>query len=192
MRKSIFSLIIFLCMLMFLSCTKNEIVVENDIEQCKLLEGTWTQTRLSEVALGNDATDLEYVVGYAKYKTYTTINFDTNQNMQTKVINELISYEAETEDGEFSQEVLDIYFNQSMIIDAKFVASDKNIKYENTQISINGSDFISYDDYIVMNPQAEGKTRTISWKLKEDKLIFIVYFGNEKFETEYSKLSLDK
>ena len=79
MRKSIFSLIIFLCMLMFLSCTKNEIVVENDIEQCKLLEGTWTQTRLSEVALGNDASDLEYVVGYAKYNTYTTINFDTKE-----------------------------------------------------------------------------------------------------------------
>lgn len=189
MRKSILFLMIFLCMLMFLSCTKKEIIVENDIEQCKLLEGTWTQTRLTEVALRNDETDLESIIGFAKYNTFTSLTFDINQNMQTKISNELVAYEPETEEGEFSQEELNLYFNQSMIIDANFVASDKNIQYENTQISINGSDFISYDEYMTINPQTENKIQTLSWKIKDDKLILSTYYQNQKIETEYYKIS---
>jgi hypothetical protein len=97
--------------------------------------------------------------GFASYKSHKTINFDMKQNMQTKIDNELVSYEAETEEGELSQEELDLYFNQNMIIDAKFVASDKNLQYENSQISMNGSEFISYDEYMTMNPQTEEKNR---------------------------------
>ncbi len=189
MRRSVFSLMMILSFLMILSCTKKEIIVENDIEQCKLLEGTWSQTLLSDVALGNDASDLEYVVGFATYKTFKTINFDMNQNMQTKILNELVSYEPETEEGELSQEEIDLYFNQEMIIDAKFLVSEKYLQYENTQISINGSDFISYDEYMILNPQAEDKKHTLSWKIKDDKLILTVYFAEEKYETEYIRVS---
>ena len=38
------------------SCTKNEVKIENDIESCEKLCGTWSQTTLTEIALGNDAT----------------------------------------------------------------------------------------------------------------------------------------
>lgn len=189
MRRSIFSLMMILSFLMIFSCTKKEIVVENDVEQCKLLEGTWSQTLLSDVAIGNDSSDLEYVVGFASYKTFTTLNFDMNQNMQTKILNELVSYEPETEEGELSQEELDLYFNQNMIIDAKFVVSEKYLQYENTQISMNGSNFISYDEYMTLNPQAEDKKHTLSWKIKDDKLILSTYYQNQKIETEYYRIS---
>ena len=46
-----------------------------------------------------------------------------------------------------NQEELDLYFNQKIVINAKYVASKENIQYENTQISINDSDFISYEEY---------------------------------------------
>lgn len=189
MRRSIFSLMMILSILMIFSCTKNEVIIENDIESCEKLCGTWSQTTLTEIALGNDATDLEYVIGFASYKSHKTINFDMNQNMQTKIVNELVSYVAETEEGEFSQEELDLYFNQNMIIDAKFIASDKNLQYENSQISMNGSDFISYDEYMTINPQTENKIQTLSWKIKDDKLILSTYYQNQKIETEYYKIS---
>ena len=174
------------------SCTKNEVKIENDIESCEKLCGTWSQTTLTEIALGNDTTDLDYVIGFASYKSYKTINFDMKQNMQTKIDNELVSYEAETEVGELSQEELDLYFNQNMIIDAKFIASDKNLQYENSQISMNGSEFISYDEYMTMNPQAEEKKQTLSWKIIDDKLILTLHIGKESYETVFTKVSPEK
>jgi hypothetical protein len=114
------------------------------------------------------------------------------QNMQTKIDNELVSYEAETEEGELSQEELDLYFNQNMIIDAKFVASDKNLQYENSQISMNGSEFIPYDEYMTMNPQAEEKKQTLTWNLIDDKLILTLHIGKESYETEFTKVSPEK
>lgn len=174
------------------SCTKNEVKIENDIESCEKLCGTWSQTTLTEIALGNDATDLDYVIGFASYKSYKTINFDMKQNMQTKIDNELVSYEAETEVGELSQEELDLYFNQNMIIDAKFIASDKNLQYENSQISMNGSEFISYDEYMTMNPQAEEKKQTLSWEIIDDKLILTLHIGKESYETVFTKVSPEK
>lgn len=187
---------VFVVVLIFLfaisSCTKNEVKIENDIESCEKLCGTWSQTTLTEISLGNDATDLDYVIGFASYKSYKTINFDMKQNMQTKIDNELVSYEAETEVGELSQEELDLYFNQNMIIDAKFIASDKNLQYENSRISMNGSEFISYDEYMTMNPQAEEKKQTLSWKIIDDKLILTLHIGKESYETVFTKVSPEK
>ncbi|MBO5236146.1 MAG: hypothetical protein J6B32_03420 [Spirochaetaceae bacterium] len=188
MKKIFLNLLIIFFILLIVSCTKKEIIVENDIEQCKLLEGTWLQTKLTEVTLGSDATDIYYVAGVAKYNTFTTLTFDINQNMQTKITNKLISYESETAEGEFTQEELDLLFNQEIIINAKYVASDKNIQYENTQISVNGSDFIPYDEYKNMNSQAEEKKQVLAWEIKDDKLILTIYINNEKKETEYNRV----
>ena len=91
MKKKFFLILIFFYVLIFFSCTKNEINIENDIGQCKLLEGTWSQTRLTEVAIRNDETNLEFITGFAEYNTFTNITFDANQNMQTKISNKLVS-----------------------------------------------------------------------------------------------------
>ena len=189
MKKINVVLVVLFCIFGILGCQKSIPKIENDIESCEQLYGTWTQTRLTEVALRSDETDLESVIGFTKYNTFTSLTFDMNQNMQTKISYQLVSYVAETEEGEFSQEELDLYFNQKMIIDSKYKASEKNIQYENTQISINGSDFISYDEYMTINPQTENKIQTLSWKIKDDKLILSTYYQNQKIETEYYKIS---
>lgn len=189
MKKIFYFLLIFFCILIFFSCTKNEINIENDIEQCKLLEGTWTQTRLTEVAIRNDETNLEFITGFAEYNTFTSVTFDANQNMRTKISNELVSYEFESDEYELSQEELDLYFNQKIIIDANYVASKENIQYENTQISINDSDFISYDEYMQINPQVKNNRQILSWKIENNKLILTMQLQKEKIETEYYRVS---
>ena len=54
---------------------------------------------------------------------------------------------------------------------------------------MNGSNYISYDEYMTLNPQAEDKKHTLSWKIKDDKLILSTYYQKQIIETEYYRIS---
>lgn len=185
MKKINVILVVLFCIFGILGCQKSIPKIENDIESCEQLYGTWTQTRLTEGAIHAEE-DPTIVLGIATFNTFTKVVFDENQKMQTTISYKLESYESIDEEIPVSMEELQEYFSQVMTIEAKFVASFDQLQYENELVIIDDSPIL-YDEFILMNPNASPKIETVSWKIEDNKLFLTTKLGEEVIESVYYK-----
>lgn len=186
MKKINVVLVVLFCIFGILGCQKSIPKIENDIESCEQLYGTWTQTRLTEGALHNDEEDPTCVSGLVTYNTFTKIIFDENQKMQTTISYKFESYKSLDEEIPVSMEELQEYFSQVMTIESKFVASSDQLQYENELVIIDDSPIL-YDEFILMTPNASPKIETVSWKIEDNKLFLTTKLGEEVIESVYYK-----
>lgn len=185
MKKINVILVLLFCIFGILGCQKSIPKIENDIESCEQLYGTWTQTRLTEGAIHAEE-DPTIVLGIATFNTFTKVVFDENQKMQTTISYKLESYESIDEEIPVSMEELQEYFSQVMTIESKFVASSDQLQYENELVIIDDSPIL-YDEFILMTPNASPKIETVSWKIEDNKLFLTTKLGEEVIESVYYK-----
>ena len=77
--------------------------------------------------------------------------------------------------------------DKSILVKGKYTVSENKILFDYDSISVNGGEFINYDEFIIQNPAFGQNHVSMDWDIRAGKLNFYQKINGKDMSVTYSK-----